>query len=90
MGFLRKREDPKVIAGLLEALERQRDDHKQQMEKLIQQVGDQNQLLRELLDQYINHGVNTNESLNERAQRKAQYLAEPEWGPVTDDPFDGI
>lgn len=93
MGFLGgKGPDPLigVIQQLTDTLERQRNDHKSQIDQLIAQVGDQNQLLKELLDQYINRGTNTNESLNERVERKDQYVKESEWGPVDSDPFEGF
>ena len=93
MGFLGgKGPDPLVgvIQQLTDTLERQRNDHKSQIDQLIAQVGDQNQLLKELLDQYINRGTNTNESLNDRVERKDQYVKESEWGPVDGDPFEGF
>lgn len=91
MGVLTKKEDPlvKVVNTLAETLERQRQDHKDQIDKLIGQIGDQNDLLKQLLDQYINRGTNTNESLKDRMERQDQYVKEPEWGPLTMNPFDG-
>lgn len=93
MGILgwKKEKDPliDVIERLTSTLESQRDDHKNHVDQLIQQIQDQNLLLKELLDQYINRGINTNESLNERSERKDQYLKESEWGPLTVNPFDG-
>lgn len=92
MGFLTKKEDPlvKVINTLADTLERQRQDHKDQIDQLVKQLHDQNHLLKELVDQYINRGTNTNESLNERVERQDQYVKEPEWGPIDADPFEGF
>lgn len=92
MGLLGKKQDPLIplVQQLTDTLERQRQDHKDQIDRLISQIGDQNDLLKHLLDQYINRGTNTNESLNERAERKDQYVKEPEWGPIDADPFEGF
>jgi hypothetical protein len=79
-----------VIQQLSQQLVDQRQDHKDQMDKLIGQIDDQNRLLKELVSQYINRGANTNESLHDRVERKDQYLKDSEWGPVTDDPFEGF
>lgn len=91
MGLFVKKVDPLVgvIVHLTDALEQTRNDHKEHVDQLVAAIKDQNGLLQQILAQYINHGINTNESLNERADRKDQYLKEPEWGPVTVDPFDG-
>lgn len=92
MGFLTKKTDPLVtlVNTLADTLERQRQDHKDHIGQLIAQIGDQNDLLKQLLDQYINRGINTNESLNDRVERKDQYLKEPEWGPIDDDLFGDV
>lgn len=92
MGFLTKRTDPVVtlVNTLADTLERQRQDHNAHIETLVKQLHDQNQLLKELVDQYINRGINTNESLHDRVERQDQYVKEPEWGPIDDDLFGDV
>lgn len=92
MGLFVKKQDPLVplVNGLADTLERQREDHKVHVDQLVDAIKDQNQLLQQILAQYINLGVNTNESLNERASRKEQYVKESEWGPIHADPFEGM
>lgn len=91
MGLFVKKQDPLIplVNGLVDTLERQREDHKDHVSQLIEAIKDQNQLLQQILAQYINLGQNTSEGLNQRAERKEQYLKESEWGPLTVDPFDG-
>lgn len=93
MGFLGKkdREDPliKIIGDLSQQLKDERDDHRKAMGRMIEYVGEQNELLRKLVSQYVGSGSNTSESLNKRLERKEQYVDEPEWGPVGD-PFEGM
>lgn len=93
MGFLGKtKEDPliKLVQSLAEQLERQQNDHQKATERLIEQITEQNAIMRSILAQYVSHGQPTTEGLNSRLERQEQYVAESEWEPLGNNPFEGF
>lgn len=92
MGFLTSKPDPLLglVDRLMDQMNQQQKDQREFTEKVLDIMSENQQLMKDIMGQYVGSGPNMRSSLDDRLYEREQKIAPQEWEPIMGNVFEGM